>query len=106
MHIRNINLKAKENTSFRQVLATSEHTQVVIMSIEVAGEIGKEVHPDNDQILYLLSGQGRAILNGVESSFEAGDLVLVPAGLEHNFINIGSEPMKIITSYSPPHHTS
>jgi mannose-6-phosphate isomerase-like protein (cupin superfamily) len=44
------------------------------------------------------------ILNGQEEPYQAGDVVLVRAGMEHNFINTGKEPLKIITTYSPPHH--
>lgn len=102
--IEDIEEKAKENEFFRQVLETGENTQVVIMSIPPGGEIGSEVHPDNDQVLFLVDGEGTVILNGEESTFKKGDLVLVKAGTEHNFITEGDEPMKIITTYSPPHH--
>ena len=104
MHLDNINKQAIDNDYFRRVLATGKHVQVVIMSIEIGGEIGEEIHADNDQVLYLVSGQGRVILDGKDKPFKEGDLVLVPAGTKHNFITTGSEPMKIITTYSPPHH--
>ncbi len=104
MKIANIIDQAKKNKFFRQVLATGEHTQVVIMSIPPGGEIGEEVHEDNDQVLYLVSGRGRVVLDGKEAAFEVGDLVLVQAGVRHNFITEGEESMKIITTYSPPHH--
>lgn len=102
--IENIVAKARENTYFRQVLDTSEHTQVVIMSISVGGEIGEETHTDNDQVLYLVEGGGKTVLNGVEKTYSVGDLVLVKAGVRHNFINTGQGDLKIITTYSPPHH--
>lgn len=102
--IKNIKEKALENTYFRQVLETGKNTQVVIMSIPKGGEIGSETHPENDQVLYLVEGQGRVVLDGVEAVFEKGDLVLVKAGTVHNFINSGERDMKIITTYSPPHH--
>jgi mannose-6-phosphate isomerase-like protein (cupin superfamily) len=54
--------------------------------------------------LYLVSGKGTVYLDGAESEYNAGDCVLVPAGTEHNFTTVGDEPMKIITTYSPPHH--
>ena len=100
----NIAQQAKDNQYFRQVLETSEHTQVVIMSIPPQGEIGSEIHAENDQVLYLVEGEGKVVLDGNEAPFRKGDLVLVKAGTEHNFITIGNEPMKIITTYSPPHH--
>ena len=103
-HVKNIIENAKENDYFRQVLATGEKVQIVIMSIPPGGEIGSETHPDNDQTLLLVSGAGQVVLNGQTADYEAGDIVLVPAGTEHNFITKGDAPMKIITTYSPPHH--
>src|ERR1035437_2882114 len=93
--INNIAQQAKDNAYFRQVLATGQKVQVVIMSILTGGEIGSETHPDNDQILYLLQGSGQVVLDGPAADFKSGDLVLVPAGTLHNFITKGSEPMKI-----------
>lgn len=102
--IKNINQKAKNNTYFRQVLESGEKTQIVIMSIPVNGEIGMEVHEKEDQILYLVEGSGKAILNEEEENFEAGDIVLVRHGTKHNFVNTGDLDLKIITTYSSPHH--
>jgi mannose-6-phosphate isomerase-like protein (cupin superfamily) len=104
MHLDNIDKQALDNNYFRHVLATGKHVQVVIMSIEAGEEIGEETHTNNDQVLYLVSGEGTVVLNDTERPFKKGDLVLVPAGAKHNFITKGSEPMKIITTYSPPHH--
>jgi len=103
-HIKNILEKAKSNEYFRQVLATGGKVQIVIMSIPVGTEIGSETHPDNDQTLMLISGTGQVVLDGKADDFETGDIVLVPAGTEHNFITKGDTPMKIVTTYSPPHH--
>lgn len=102
--IADIKQKAKANSYFRQVLSTGEHTQIVVMSIPSGGEIGEEVHPDNDQVLYFVEGQGKAILDSKEISFDEDDIFLVKAGTKHNFINTGSKDLKIITAYSPPHH--
>ena len=103
-HIQNIEQKAKDNAFFRQVLETGKNTQIVIMSIEPNSEIGMETHPDNDQVLYLVDGEGKVILNGEEAPFKKGDAVLVKSGTKHNFITVGNSPMKIVTTYSPPHH--
>ena len=102
MYLENLEQQAIDNTNFRTVVATGEHLQIVLMSVET--EIGEETHPDNDQMLYLVEGTGTVVLDGVEEAFLAGDVVLVPAGTLHNFINTGEQPMKIITTYSPPHH--
>lgn len=104
MHYLKLENEAKGNTNFRKVLATGNHTQVVVMSIPVGEDIGMETHEVEDQVLYFIEGQGKAILNGEEQDFVAGDAVLVPSGTEHNFVNTGEKDLKIITMYSPSHH--
>ena len=102
--VSNIKDKALKNTYFREVLETGIYTQVVIMSIPVGEDIGMEIHKDNDQVLCCVAGQGKVVLNGEEASFNEGDLVLVRAVVRHNFLNVGDVDLKIITTYSPPHH--
>lgn len=103
-HIEDIRQQAVINDNFRHVLETGGHTQVVLMSIPPGEETGREVHQDNDQVLYLVEGRGRSVMSGRETDFEAGDIVLVPAGIEHNFIADSGSPLNIITTYSPPLH--
>ncbi len=104
MHLKDLKQQALNNTTFRTVLANGKHTQIVVMHINPGEDIGLETHPDNDQVLYLVSGKGEVVLNDEKSEFNEGDAVLVPAGTEHNFTTVGDAPMKIITTYSPPHH--
>lgn len=102
--VEDISKKAKENTYFRQVIETGRHTQIVVMSIPPGGEIGEETHSGTDQVLYLIDGEGKVVLNGEEKIYKSGDIVLVNDGTRHNFINTGKDQLKIITMYSPPHH--
>ena len=91
----------RQNDFFRQEILTNEHSQIVLMSVQPGDEIGEEKH-EVDQVLVFVSGNGEAILNGQKSSVAANSLVVVPAGTLHNFVNTGSEPMKLFTIYSPP----
>ena len=94
----------KHNTAFRQVIETGKYMQVVVMSIPAGSEIGEEIHPDTDQVLYLIKGEGKVVMDGEKRSFKKHDMVLVRAGAKHNVINTGEEPLKILTMYAPPHH--
>ena len=96
--------EAEKSPDFRRVLFTGEHTQLVIMTIPVGGEIGEEVHEDTDQILTFVSGTGKAIVSGAEKNVAQGDLVVVPAGKKHNFLNTGPNPLILYTVYGPPEH--
>jgi mannose-6-phosphate isomerase-like protein (cupin superfamily) len=95
---------AEESPDFRRVLFTGKHTQLVIMTIPPGGEIGQEVHEENDQILTFVSGVGEAVVAGETQQVAAGDLVVVPAGTEHNFTNTGPNPLVLYTVYGPPDH--
>lgn len=95
---------AEQSADFRRVLWTGEHTQVVIMTIPVDGEIGEEVHEDTDQVLTFVSGLGEARVGGQTKKVAQGDLVVVPAGTKHNFVNTGPNPLVLYTVYGPPEH--
>jgi mannose-6-phosphate isomerase-like protein (cupin superfamily) len=58
--------KTENNENFREVLFTSPHFQLVVMSLEPGEEIGLEMHMDTDQFFCFEEGKGKAILDGEE----------------------------------------
>lgn len=101
----NIESLTNENSNFRKVLYTAKHSQLVLMSLKPSEEIGMEVHAMSDQFFRFEQGQGKVIIDGTEYQVENGDAVIVPAGAEHNVINLSdSEPLKMYTIYSPANH--
>ena len=96
--------RTRSNTFFREVLTTGSHSQVVVMSIPVGGEIGLETHDTVDQVLVFVDGEGVAVLDGERSRVTAGRMVHVPAGTEHNILNTGQTDLKLYTIYAPPQH--
>ena len=100
----NIEELTVNNNNFRQVLYTAKHCQLVLMSLPVGGEIGAEVHEENDQFFRFEAGQGKVLIDDNEYIVSDGSAIIVPAGAEHNVINTGEEPLKLYTIYSPAHH--
>jgi mannose-6-phosphate isomerase-like protein (cupin superfamily) len=96
--------QARANDDFRRVVTTTAHTQLVLMTLPPGEEIGSEIHKDTDQILIGIEGSGTSVLEGVERPFARGDAVVVPQGTRHNFVNTGSEPLRLVTIYGPPDH--
>jgi mannose-6-phosphate isomerase-like protein (cupin superfamily) len=94
---------ARENDLFRSTLVTGEHAQVVVMAIQPGEDIGEETH-EGDQILFFVGGEGEAVLEGESEAVRPNDMVFVPAGTLHNFVNTGSEPLRLVTTYAPPEH--
>ena len=74
------------------------------MTIPVGGDIGDEVHTV-DQALTFTSGTAKAVIAGKEKEVKAGDLVIVPAGTQHQFYNSGPTPLILYTIYSPAEHS-
>jgi mannose-6-phosphate isomerase-like protein (cupin superfamily) len=95
---------ARENENFRQVLFTTERSQLVLMSLRPGEEIGEEVHEGIDQVLAFAEGEGEAVIEGNRSPVRAGSVVVVPSGTRHNFVNTGRAPLKLFTVYAPPEH--
>ncbi len=103
----NINIEAEtlKNTNFRQVLYTGKHSQLVLMSLKPKEEIGLEVHQENDQFFRFEKGEGKCIIDGNEYPLADGSAIVVPAGAQHNIINVSeTEELKLYTIYSPAHH--
>jgi len=94
---------AERYADFRRVLWTGKHSQLVVMTIQPGDDIGEEVH-EVDQILTFVSGVGEARVDGEKRPVTQGDLVVVPAGHTHNFVNTGPNPLVLYTVYAPPEH--
>lgn len=101
----NIERETEENEDFRHVLFTADNTQLVLMTLRPGEDIGLETHPDIDQFIRVEAGTATAVLDGEESSLGDGDVVVIPAGTEHNVTNTADDdPLRLYTLYSPPAH--
>lgn len=59
-------------------------------------------HPDSEEILYVISGEGDQTVADDEFEVEAGDVVHIPEGVYHSTVNTGWEPLKLVAVYGPP----
>lgn len=104
-YVQNIEDATLANNSFRKVVYTGQHSQLVLMSLQPGEEIGEEIHSENDQFFRIDAGSGKIIIDGTETEVTDGFAIVVPAGAKHNLINTSeSEHMKLYTIYSPAHH--
>ena len=104
-YIDNIEEKTINNDYFREVVFTGKYCQLVVMCLKPGEEIGSEVHKNVDQFFRVEEGRGKVIIDGEENLVINGAGIIVPAGSEHNVINIStSNDLKLYTIYSPPQH--
>jgi mannose-6-phosphate isomerase-like protein (cupin superfamily) len=99
-----------DNTTFRTVVFTGDHTQLTVMRLAAGEDIGREAHHDRDQFLRIEQGQARIELgrteDAIDETHEVADdwAVIVPAGVWHNVVNTGNGELKLYSLYSPPEH--
>jgi mannose-6-phosphate isomerase-like protein (cupin superfamily) len=99
-----------DNSTFRTVVFTGEHTQLTVMRLAPGEDIGREAHHDRDQFLRIEEGRARVELGRTEDAIdETHDVeddwvVIVPAGVWHNVVNTGTGDLKLYSLYSPPEH--
>ncbi|KAH8771723.1 cupin domain-containing protein [Diaporthe sp. PMI_573] len=110
-----------KSAEFRRVLWTRLYSQLVLMTVPVGGDIGEEVQSQSVSsnckspltfprlipwTKFSLShpGSGLAQIAGKEQDVKAGDMITVPAGTKHQFLNTGAAPLILYTVYSPAEH--
>ncbi len=63
--------------------------------------IGYHPHDNEEEIFYILSGEGLVMEDGEVSRVGPGDAVLTGGGRGHSIENQGSEPLEILAAILP-----
>ncbi len=99
-----LNKMTLENNNYRKVVNTTKHQQLVLMSLKPKEEIGMEIHKKVDQFIRIEKGTALAIVNDKKYKLKKEFFITIPAGSNHNIINIGRSDLKLYSIYSPPNH--
>jgi len=59
-------------------------------------------HPNGEEVIYILSGHGRVLLDGEVAPVKAGCAVLFPKGKIHMLQNLSDVEMKVACFFAPP----
>ena len=59
-------------------------------------------HPNGEELIHIISGSGRILVDGCVGPVRKGTTVLLPQGSIHMLQNTGDEEMKVICFYAPP----
>jgi mannose-6-phosphate isomerase-like protein (cupin superfamily) len=57
-------------------------------------------HPNCDELLYVISGEGVQSYDGRSIRLKAGMTIRIPAKVKHNLSNTGTEPLQTLVSFS------
>ena len=67
--------------------------KILMITVHPGCSIGEHTHTTSEEIVYVLSGKGKTIQDGVEEPLEPGKAYYCPKGHTHTVINNGTEPM-------------
>jgi quercetin dioxygenase-like cupin family protein len=59
-------------------------------------------HPNGEEVIYIVTGSGRVLVDGQVAEIQAGSTVLFPRGQVHMVHNTGSVEMKVMCFFAPP----
>lgn len=59
-------------------------------------------HPNGEEVIYIIHGSGRVMIEGAVENVRQGSTVLFPQGAVHMLQNTGAEEMKVICFFAPP----
>ena len=94
----------REDGEWFHVLLTSKKSQVATMTLapgKASGPKGNE-HPKSEQVLFVVEGEVLAEIGDEKQTLRKGDVVIVPAGADHRFVNHGASTVVTLNVYAPP----
>lgn len=75
---------------------------VGLVTIDIGHSNPSHVHPNCEEIVYVVAGQCDQILAGERIPLEIGQGLVIPRGIEHSSTNTGEEALKVLVCYSSP----
>ena len=102
--MQHVDLSGKQG--FFEVVAGTDRSQGASMVLGPGQSTGGPTnrHVDSDQWLYVVAGEGVAIIEGEEYALAAGDLVLIELGETHEIRNPGDEDLVTVNVYATPEY--
>jgi mannose-6-phosphate isomerase-like protein (cupin superfamily) len=87
-----------------EVLQTGERSQTAMMTLAPGKSTGEkaEAHEKSDQVLLMLEGELTGQVGNDHPDLKKGDVIIIPAGAKHRFINRTAKPAVTFNVYSPP----
>ena len=84
-------------------LLNSRHMSVCMIRVAPGQTVRPaHSHPNGEEVIYIIRGSGRVMVDGAVDAVSEGTAVLFPQGKVHMLQNTGDEEMKVICFFAPP----
>ena len=80
----------------------AEHISAGLFWLAPGHETVADIHPDAEEIYYVVSGEGKLVMDGEEFRVSEGMTVYISAGVEHQSFNDGDEELIYFYAFGPP----
>lgn len=80
----------------------SERLSAGVVNLEPGKGHELHTHPDSDEILYFISGEGEQTVADETREVGPGEIIYIPAGVEHGTVNTGWQALTLLAVYAPP----
>ena len=85
----------------------AQHLSVCIIRVAPGEKVRPaHAHPNGEELIYVIRGSGRVVVDGAVEAVKEGAAVLFPQGSVHMLQNTGEEEMKVICFFAPPSNLS
>jgi mannose-6-phosphate isomerase-like protein (cupin superfamily) len=84
----------------RKVLAQTDHATIAAVAIRTAEPFHR--HEKSDLLVILLRGKGEMTVGDRKLPMQSGDIVFIPKGVPHRFINTDATPSIGLALFAPP----
>lgn len=74
-----------------------ESYRIIPTTIHPGGKIGLHTQSSGDDLNYILSGNGKAVCDGVKEVLKSGAMHICPKGSQHTIINTGETDLVMLT---------
>ena len=98
--------KALEFAAPFEVVTKTATAQAAVMTVPPGQTVGSDdnVHDKSDQWLFVVSGEGEAIVAGKRQALTRHSLLVIEAGEAHEIRNTGDAPLETLNFYTPPEY--
>lgn len=92
----------------REIVSGSGGAESTLRLVEISvPEPGSEPrpphwHPDSEEVIHVLEGEGVTWVDGQEFPMQAGDTIRIAAGERHVTRNTGGEPLRMLCYFPRP----
>jgi len=83
-------------------LLGANHMSVCLIKVAPGDKVRPaHSHPNGEETIYIVAGEGRVLVDGDVSPVKTGSIVLFPQGKVHMLQNTGAVEMKVICFFAP-----